>query len=131
MPRIFNNTGRPVDTGLVGGRSPGPSRRSAGLARLALASVVAWLAACTSLPQQGSDGGAAPARSSTPRSEAANPAPITSSTPAPTVYEPLPPISKAANASPPLDEIARMNLAKRDLWGRIRAGFAMPAPGGR
>ncbi len=126
MPRIFNNTGRPVDTGPVGGRSPGPSRRSPGLARLALASVVAWLAACTSLPQQGSDGGAAPARSSTPRSEAANPAPITSSTPAPTVYEPLPPISKAANASPPLDEIARMNLAKRDLWGRIRAGFAMP-----
>ncbi|MBA3477696.1 MAG: transglycosylase SLT domain-containing protein, partial [Lautropia sp.] len=109
--------------------------------RAALLLSAAALAACTSLPQ---GSGSGPVTSVPP------PAPVAVAEPAPAPA----PVANTANAADPanaaaagtqpyaesireaaaqdaslpqsLDEIAQLNLVKRDLWGRIRAGFAMP-----
>jgi membrane-bound lytic murein transglycosylase D len=118
-------------------------------ARVALVVAASALGACTSLPQDPAAGTAmspAPAASqatggqdaTTTTAEAgttaagatavADPAKADQSTG--TVYQPPEPYVAADGSgsedAASLDEIAQLNLAKRDLWGRNRAGFAMP-----
>jgi membrane-bound lytic murein transglycosylase D len=84
--------------------------------------VAAWLAGCSSLPQEAGSPGASPAQVAGSKAvpgtagEAAGPVPYAES-----VKE-----AAAKDGTQSLDEIAQLNLVKRDLWGRIRAGFAMP-----
>jgi membrane-bound lytic murein transglycosylase D len=91
--------------------------------RLALIALTGALAACSSLPQ-GPDGDmkapeAALPSESTPAAGAAPDAP-------PLYAESLKDAAAEAGETATLDEVAELNLVKRDLWGRIRAGFAMP-----
>ena len=116
--------------------------------RAALVVVAGTLGACTSLPQEpGGSSASLPAPVASPAGDAKDE--TASATPAAadladavgtetavattgTVYQPRAPLvdsgsdASGQGGSPSLDEIAQMNLAKRDLWGRIRAGFQMP-----
>ena len=86
--------------------------------------LVAALAACSSLPQDPGSNAGVPApvgQSGTGGGAAASGA---ASTPVP--YADSVKEAAAKDGEKSLDEIAQLNLAKRDLWGRIRAGFAMP-----
>jgi membrane-bound lytic murein transglycosylase D len=90
----------------------------------ALLAAAAVLAACSSLPQDpsGATGALpAPVAASGPGANAAAGA---ASQPVPYAESVKEAAAKEGGQS--LDEIAQLNLVKRDLWGRIRAGFAMP-----
>jgi membrane-bound lytic murein transglycosylase D len=106
-------------------------RRGAVLATLSSA-----LAACSSLPQ-GTDTGAAGSETTIAVASAeaqvaiaaqADPgnAAAAGAADAPPPYAESLPDATESGESPSLDAVAEMNLVKRDLWGRIRAGFAMP-----
>ena len=144
MLRILNTVGSPDGRGTIRGlfrilafRLPlGRLRQGA-----ALIAISGALGACSSLPQEpGSGSGAAPpsgASAHSTQSAATTPQavadPATAGASAATIYHPPAPYTQGSGggtsaeaASASLDEIAQMNLVKRDLWGRIRAGFAMP-----
>ncbi len=93
------------------------------------------LAACSSLPQGVDSGASAPATAGGALEQAAangavpgdaNAAAAAAADPPPPYAESLRQAAAESDESPSLDEMAAMNIAKRDLWGRIRAGFAMP-----
>lgn len=91
------------------------------------------LAACSSLPQGGEPGasssaaggaGSAPAAVTT--ADDANRAAAGKADAPPPYAAKVEEAAAQAGDTPSLDQVAEMNLVKRDLWGRIRAGFAMP-----
>ena len=155
MLRILNTAGSPDGRGAVRGLSriltesrptiPKPDRPARlGWQTAGMLGILGVLGACTSLPQD-SGGGSAPApivsQTGAHPGKPAGAGPVTTgvadqagakaavSAATGTVYKPTGPdtqAAKEAGGGTSLDEITRMNLAKRDLWGRIRAGFAMP-----
>ena len=90
------------------------------------------LAACSSLPQAGpeassppaADAGGAPAVAGT--ADDANKAAASKADAPPPYAATIEEAAAESGDAPSLDQVAEMNLVKRDLWGRIRAGFAMP-----
>ncbi len=127
--------GEPALHALQPARARSPRTFAAGARRLqrlaALIAVAGVLAACSSLPQ-----GAAPDAPSSPGAGSAPAAAGTaddankaaaSKADAPSPYAAAVEEAAAdAGDATTLDQVAEMNLVKRDLWGRIRAGFAMP-----
>jgi membrane-bound lytic murein transglycosylase D len=91
--------------------------------RAALLALTAALAACSSIPQEpAKTSGSAPIAASD--TGAAGSAAESGARPAPYADSVKEAAAKEGAKSP--EEMAQLNLAKRDLWGRIRAGFAMP-----
>ena len=97
----------------------------------ALIAAAGVLAACSSLPQgAGPDASSSPGAGSAPAAagtaDDANKAAASKADAPPPYAAKVEEAAAEAGDAPSLDQVAEMNLVKRDLWGRIRAGFAMP-----
>ena len=97
----------------------------------ALIAAAGVLAACSSLPQgAGPDASPSPGAGSAPAAagtaDDANKAAASKADAPPPYAAKVEEAAAEAGDAPSLDQVAEMNLVKRDLWGRIRAGFAMP-----